>query len=190
MLSSSDPQRAFAAPEHPCRSFGLVFRPIVDADLAFLAELYASTREAELAPVPWPEETKRAFLLDQFAKQHDHYRQHYRGADYWLIERDGGPIGRVYVYRSPGEIRLMDIALLPAQRGRGLGAAMLAELIDEADRHGAQITLHVEADNPVKRLYQRLGFVLVEQRGPYEFLSRPAETDKARAPEARNPAGP
>lgn len=174
---SPDPRRAFAAPEHRCRPVGIRFRPSVDADLDFLAELYASTREAELAPVPWPEETKRVFLLDQFAKQHDHYQQHYEGADYWLIERDAEPIGRVYVYRSPGEIRLMDIALLPAQRGRGLGAALLAELIDEADRHEAQITLHVEADNPVKRLYQRLGFVLVEQRGPYEFLSRPARME-------------
>jgi ribosomal protein S18 acetylase RimI-like enzyme len=172
----ADPLRAFAAPEHSSRQPGIVFRPVLDADLPFLADLYASTREAELAPVPWPDEAKRAFLLDQFNKQHDHYQQHYQGADYWVIERDGEPIGRVYVYRSPGEIRLMDIALLPEQRGRGLGSALLTELLDEADRQAAQITLHVEAENPVKRLYQRLGFVLIEQRGPYDFLSRPTRT--------------
>ncbi len=149
---------------------------MADADLPFLADLYASTREAELAPVPWPEEAKRAFLQDQFAKQHDHYQQHYQGADYWVIEQDDRPVGRVYVYRSPGEIRLMDIALLPEQRGRGTGTTLLAELVEEADRHGAQITLHVEGDNPVKRLYRRLGFVRVEERGPYEFLSRPARS--------------
>ncbi len=169
-----DPLRAFAAPQHACRWPGLSFRPVDHADLPFLAMLYASTRESELAPVPWPEETKRAFLRDQFDKQHAHYRQHYQDADYWLIEHAGQPIGRVYVYRSPGEIRLMDIALIPAQRGRGVGASLLAELVDEADRHSARITLHVEGDNPVKRLYQRLGFALVEQRGPYEFLERPA----------------
>ncbi len=145
-----------------------------DADLAFLADLYASTREEELAPVPWPEQIKRAFLQDQFARQHDHYQQHYQGADFWVIERSGQAIGRVYVYRSPGEIRLMDIALLPEQRGQGLGSALLAELVDEADRQALKITLHVEGNNPVRRLYQRLGFELVEQRGPYEFLSRPA----------------
>lgn len=165
--------RAFAAPQHACRPPGISFRPMRDADLPFLAVLYASTREAELAPVPWPEQTKRAFLQDQFTKQHDHYQQHYQGADYWVIEQYGDAIGRVYVYRSPGEIRLMDIALLPQQRGLGLGSALLDELLDEADRDNARITLHVEGDNPVKRLYQRVGFVLVELRGPYEFLSRP-----------------
>lgn len=175
-MPQPDPLRAFAAPQNAWRRPGLRFRPIENDDLPFLAALYASTREAELAPVPWPEETKHAFLRDQFAKQHAHYQQHYPGADFWLIELEGQAIGRVYVYRSPGEIRLMDIALVPAQRGRGLGAALLGELVDEADRQFARITLHVEGDNPVKRLYQRLGFVLVEQRGPYEFLARPART--------------
>ena len=174
MTERAEHGRAYAAENHSSRLPGITFRPINDADLPFLAELYVSTRTAELAPVPWPEETKRAFLLDQFAKQHDHYQQHYQGADYWLVESQAAPVGRVYVYRSPGEIRLVDIALLPQQRGHGLGTALLAELVDEADRHGARITLHVEADNPVKRLYQRLGFVLIEPRGPYEFLSRPS----------------
>lgn len=174
MSRGKDPQRAFAAPAHVARDRDIAFRPMVEADLPFLASLYASTREAELAPVPWPEEQKHAFLLDQFAKQHDHYRRHYQGADYWVIERNHQPIGRVYVYRSPGEIRLMDIALLPEHRRQGLGARLLAELLDEADSSAACISLHVESDNPVKRLYERSGFVLVEQRGPYDFMVRPA----------------
>ncbi len=173
--STTCPLRAYASDHHPCRPPGITFRPVSDADLPFLAELYASTRQTELAPVPWPEETKRAFLTDQFAKQHEHYQRHYQGADYWLIEHNSKAIGRLYVFRSPGEIRLMDIALMPENRGQGLGTNFLAELLEEADRTSAEVTLHVEGDNPIKRLYQRLGFVYVEQRGPYEFLSRPKQ---------------
>jgi ribosomal protein S18 acetylase RimI-like enzyme len=161
--------RAFVAP-HASRPRGIAFRAIVDADLSFLAGLYASIREQELAPVPWSDEAKLAFLADQFAQQHRYYQNNYVGADFLLVLRGDAPIGRVYVYRSAGEIRLMDIALIDAERGRGLGTSLLAELMDEARADSAEITLHVEPNNPACRLYERLGFRLIENRGVYLFL--------------------
>jgi hypothetical protein len=41
---------------------GLTFRRIGNADLAFLARVYASTRAGELAATGWPDEHKAAFL--------------------------------------------------------------------------------------------------------------------------------
>lgn len=146
------------------------FRPVDDADHAFLRDLYADVRAAELAPVPWPDAAKRAFLDEQFGLQHAHYVKNYPGADLLVIEKENRPIGRVYVYRTPNEIRLMDIALVPAERGRGIGSALLLELLDEARLTRRDLTLHVEPDNPAQRLYQRLGFRLIEHRGVYDFL--------------------
>lgn len=157
---------------HPRRPVGLSLRPITAADLPFLSDLYAEVRREELAPVPWPEEAKRAFLQDQFDLQHAHYQKHYVGADFLVIEFDGLAIGRVYVHRSPSDIRVMDIALMPAYRGRGLGSALFAELIEESEHTGVPISLHVEAENPANRLYQRLGFEHWEDRGVYQFLGR------------------
>src|SRR5262249_50614225 len=88
--------RAFIA-AHAGRPAGVGFRPIVESDLPFLFDLYASTREAELAPVPWPPEAKRAFLAQQFNAQHAYYHQIYADADFLLILRDAVPIGRIYV---------------------------------------------------------------------------------------------
>jgi ribosomal protein S18 acetylase RimI-like enzyme len=152
------------------RPVGVSFRAIVDSDHQFLRDLYASVRAAELAPVAWPQEAKRQFLDDQFALQHQHYLKNYVGADLLLIERYGMPIGRIYVYRTATEIRLMDIALVAEQRGCGIGSALLHELMDEARATNRQLTLHVEPDNPAQRLYQRLGFSLIEHRGVYDFL--------------------
>jgi len=143
---------------------------VIDADHPFLRALYANVRAAELAPVPWPEEAKRAFLDEQFALQHDHYVKNYPGADLLLIERASLPVGRIYVYRTENEIRLMDIALVPEARGQGIGSALLHELMGEARATGRELTLHVEPDNPAQRLYQRLGFRLIENRGVYDFL--------------------
>ena len=150
----------------------IVLRPIGDGDLPFLSELYASTRWEELAPVPWPEADKRSFLHQQHALQHRHYQAHYADAEFLLLERAGVPIGRIYVHRSPGEIRLMDIALLPQHRGQGLGAALIAELVAEADASHLPVTLHVERHNPAQRLYARHRFRLEEEGDVYQKLRR------------------
>jgi GNAT superfamily N-acetyltransferase len=163
--------RAFKQP-HPLRPAGLVLRAAEEADLVFLSDLYAEVRADELAPVPWPEAAKRAFLQQQFDLQHAHYIKHYVGADFLVIELDGQRIGRIYLHRTANDIRVMDVALVSTQRGRGLGSALFAELIEESEHAGVPISLHVEAENPANRLYQRLGFEHWEDRGVYQFLGR------------------
>jgi len=64
----------------------------------------------------------------------------------------------------------MDIALLPEFRGRGIGTALLSALIEEAEREGKRVSIHVERYNPARRLYARLGFREAEDRGVYLYL--------------------
>lgn len=162
--------RAFRTPRAD-RPAGLAFRDVAPSDHGFLVALYAATRAAELAPVPWPDDAKHAFLAEQFVLQDQHYRAHYPGADLLVVLRDGAPIGRVYVYRGVGDIRLMDIILIEPERGRGYGVAMLRELMDEARATMSTVTLHVEPQNPAQQLYASLGFRLIEDRGVYHFLA-------------------
>lgn len=154
-------------------------RAETDADFDFVCALYAQTREEELAAVEWPAAAKRDFLDSQCRLQRDHYLLHYRGADRLLIERGSQPIGRVYVHAKPKEIRLMDIALLRDQRRRGIGTSIVRSLQEEARRLGAELSLHVEPTNPAQRIYARLGFRLVENRGIYDFLSWSPSTNPA-----------
>lgn len=151
---------------------GVSLRERSDADLPFLEALYASTREEELRPVPWPEADKRAFLADQFAKQHAHYLEHYPGAHWLVIEHAAAPVGRVYLHQAADDIRLMDVALAAAWRGRGLGTALMHALLAFADAAGCSVSLHVEPYNPARRLYERLGFAHVETRGYYQYMKR------------------
>lgn len=172
---------AFLQHGHPARPDGLSFSPVSEDDWPLLAQVYAESRASELAPVPWPQAQKDAFLKQQFEAQRLHYATHYVGADLCVVRLHNEAIGRVYVYRSATELRLMDIALLTAFRGRGLGSAMLSELLDEADGAGLVVSLHVEHQNPVRRLYDRLGFELVEERGAYVFLRRVARESARRS---------
>ncbi|UXI69280.1 GNAT family N-acetyltransferase [Tahibacter amnicola] len=145
-------------------------REETDDDIAFLAGLYASTRTEELAPVPWPDAAKQAFLRSQFEQQRAHYRRHYNGAEFLLVRAGSERIGRLYCRRSGNEYRLMDIALLPDWRGRGVGGQMIRTLLDCAASDRCEVTLHVEPGNPARRMYERLGFRLIEDRGVYWFL--------------------
>ncbi|MEM1055574.1 MAG: GNAT family N-acetyltransferase [Bacteroidota bacterium] len=150
----------------------LTLRPATDADRPFLLTVYASTREREMERVPWDYEQKASFLLMQFNAQDTHYREHYPEASFDVIEADGEPVGRLYVSRWPEEIRIVDIALLPAARGRGLGSQLLNDLFEESRQSGKPVSIHVEKENPARRLYDRLGFREVEDRGVYLLMRR------------------
>jgi len=155
------------------------FRPITEADRPFLARLYASTRADEMALVPWPDEQKAAFLTQQFEAQHKYYHEVFTEAEFYVIERRGEAIGRLYRDDRDDEIRLIDIALVPEARGQGLGGAILRDLLDEACSRGLLVRIHVERNNPALRLYERLGFRPIEDQGVYHLMEfSPEENTK------------
>jgi ribosomal protein S18 acetylase RimI-like enzyme len=149
-----------------------MLRPVEPGDREFLYRVYASTRTEELAVVPWDEQQKDAFLRAQFDAQDAWWRENYGGASFDVIVVDGEPAGRLYVHRGDTEIRIVDIALLPEHRGKGIGTRLLRDVIAE----GKRVTIHVERMNPALRLYERLGFEVAEDKGVYLFLERQLKT--------------
>ncbi|MEX2499554.1 MAG: GNAT family N-acetyltransferase [Wenzhouxiangellaceae bacterium] len=141
-----------------------------DGDRPFLARLYASTRQEELAPVPWSQDEKTEFLRTQFEAQDSHYREHYADTRRRLIRVDGELVGRLYLQHREDELRIVDIALLPEYRGRGIGGSLLQQVQDEAARAGKAVRIHVEKNNPAYGLYRRLGFRMLEDKGVYDLL--------------------
>lgn len=143
------------------------FRPATAADRDFLLRVYTATRTDELAAVPWPPAEKEAFLRQQFETQDCAYHEDYPAEAFQIILIGGTPAGRLYLDRTPEELHLIDIALLPEHRGHGLGTALLQAIIAEAQVLARPIRLYVEHFNPALRLYQRLGFTMIEEHGPY-----------------------
>jgi RimJ/RimL family protein N-acetyltransferase len=148
-------------------------RPIEDGDMEFLLALYATTREDELKQVPWTPEQKAAFVHQQFWAQHTHWRENYTDTSWDLVLADGVPAGRLYVARWKDDIRIVDIALMPAHRGAGLGTRMIRDIFAEGDASGRKVSIHVEVFNPARRLYERLGFAQAGERGVYLLMERP-----------------
>lgn len=142
-------------------------RPVAGPDEDFLFALYASTRAAEFAPFGWPEAQLHAILRMQFNAQQRAYGAQYSAAGHQIVLLDDVPVGRIWVERSGDEILLVDIALLPSTRGRGIGTQLIKELIVEATATGKPLRLMVVRDNDgARRLYERLGFVITGDDGP------------------------
>lgn len=148
----------------------ITLRPIEPGDMEFLYRVYASTREAEMALVDWTDEQKEAFVQMQFSAQHSHYQQYYTGASFLVILADEQPVGRLYVDHWEDQIRIVDITVLPEYRNAGIGTGLLKELIAEGGRSGKPVTIHVEQYNPALRLYERLGFTRIADRGIYYLM--------------------
>jgi RimJ/RimL family protein N-acetyltransferase len=143
----------------------LSLRNADEVDMPFLQALFAGFRVEEMAPVPWPQAQKDAFLADQFRLQHHHFVNYFPAADFWIVERPlpsgpPSPIGRLYLDRSAPLWRIIDIGFLPGARGQGIGSELVKWAQACAIEAGAAgIDLHVLVTNlGAEKLYRSLGF--------------------------------
>lgn len=148
------------------------FRKVNEDDFPFLRKVYRSTREEELSRSGMSDEDMSRFIEFQFNAQHTHYSQAYKDAEFDLILLDDEPAGRLYIWRTETQIRIMDIALLPEFQGKGIGTSILQTIIKESEKSGKKVTIHVEYFNPALRLYERLGFQKVDDSGIYFYMER------------------
>ncbi|WP_052134244.1 GNAT family N-acetyltransferase [Sphingomonas sp. 37zxx] len=146
-----------------------------ETDLPFLLKLYASTRAEELATVTgWTEPQKAVFVAQQFNAQRLHFQTRIAGCGFWIIECRGAQIGRLYLQDAPDHLHIVDVALMPDKRGAGVGSAILAALLAQADAAAKPVSLNVEQTNIAQRLYHRLGFVITETNGIRYRMERAA----------------
>lgn len=167
-----------------CNPGPFTLRSAVPDDEAFLYELYGGTRREEIAAWGWDSAREQMFLKLQFTAQRRHHDIAFPDADHKIILSNDRPIGLIVVFRTAREIRLVNIALLPEQRGSGIGAWLIRSLLEEAKQAGKPVTLHVDKLNRAARFYQRLGFSITGDTGTdYKMEWRPGESSTDRRPE-------
>lgn len=148
-------------------------RPVQDSDDEFLLKVYGSTREQELAQVPWTPEQKQQFVRMQWEAQKNHYAAQHPHATHEIICVERGAAGRLYLDRSGEKFHILDITLLPEYRNGGTGSLLLRQIMAEAREAGKLLTIYVETFNPSLRLFQRLGFTPVQEQGFHLLLQYP-----------------
>ncbi len=137
---------------------GYALREECDDDVPFLRALYATTRTAEMAASGWTDSESQAFLAQQFGAQRSHYRTRIAGCRFAVIERNGMPVGRLYLQPRDTHVHIVDITVSPDMRGKGLGTAILQAVIDRTEIEALGVGLVVDRANPALALYLKLGF--------------------------------
>jgi len=150
----------------------ITLRPLEEGDIEFLFRLYVSTRAEEKDLLNWPDEEWNKFMRMQFTLQHTQYMKGHINPSFDIILENDIPAGKLYVDHRADEIRLIDIAVLPEFRRRGIAGSLMKELLLAAEKKNKSISLHVEKNNPILGYYQRLGFQVEEDKGIYLFMVR------------------
>jgi ribosomal protein S18 acetylase RimI-like enzyme len=135
--------------------------------------LYASTRKAEMALVPWSDAQKQAFVESQFTAQTRSYAESHPYAIHEVIMVDGSPCGRLYISRTATSLHILDITIAPSRRNGGIGSRTLTEILQEADQTNKSVSIYVETFNPSRRLFERLRFRIASEDGFMLLLERP-----------------
>lgn len=148
----------------------ITLRAAIADDREFLYRLFASSRVDVMHFPGWTDAQREVFLRVQFQARNAHYAAQFPHGDVQVIERDGVPIGSIHTDRTGEDLRLIDIALVPEERGAGLGTEILRGVMDDARALGKRVVLHVEVENPAARLYARLGFTEVTSDGIYRRM--------------------
>lgn len=74
---------------------------------------------------------------------------------------DGGVVQRVIRESGEDELFLSELQLLPQFQRRGIGSVIIRQLQSEAKSRGVPLRLQVLRDNQARRLYERLGFIVM-----------------------------
>ena len=125
-------------------------RPATEADLPFLLRL----RMQAMAP------HHAAAGIEQSIAEHE-ARVRDRLDCAQVIDLGAEPVGLLKLLRDQGEWQVMQLQLLPAHQGQGIGSRLLTAVVEQADAAGVGLSLWVLKVNPARRLYERLGFAVV-----------------------------
>ena len=128
-------------------------------DQPLLLALFIAARAHQFAPLNLPAATLEMLMRQQFQAQDAGFLARYPAARREVVDVDGVSVGRLVSDQTGDRLHLVDIALTPPYRNRGLGGALISQLQDEARAAGLAMSLRVAIDNVrATALYARLGF--------------------------------
>lgn len=130
------------------------FRPVMDDDYEYLYAMNKLTMQehAEKVYGPWDEAIARRIFAERW-----------RPASMWIVVIDGQDGGVLEIVADETGVLLANIRVAPEHQNRGIGTHLILHVLRDAHRRGLPVSLRVLKGNPARRLYERLGFVTVDE---------------------------
>lgn len=127
--------------------------------------------------LPWIEEAEDAYHAELFAREGLH-----------RILWEGTPVGYIGINEVEGAIEISRFVLRPAFQKKGIGTQTFAQVFSDPRFEGKKFILDVLKENYAQTLFQRVGFVRVNDDGKLVAYERPAPNpmDETSAPRTDN----
>ena len=139
---------------------GIELRAARQEDAGFLYGLLKATMREYVAQIwGWDEEWQQAY-----------FREHFDPSQERVVVLEGQDIGVLAIEEREDELFLAKISILPEYQGQGIGTQLIESLLDRAFGRGLPVTLQVLKGNPARRLYERLGFVVVGETETHTLM--------------------
>jgi len=153
-------------PQHEARAAVAnrwTMRRVGPDDEPFLDDVYADARVDEVVAWGFRLDAARDFLRDQARTQRRAFGLQFPGGEHWALQTGDRTIGRLIVApdappAATRALRLVDIAVLPPDRGRGIGGWAVRELMRRAGRAAIPLRLRLPAESAARHLFETLGF--------------------------------
>ena len=108
----------------------------------------------------WDEDIQRTYHDEAWQQKPD------------IITYDGKLIGTIATSESEDCIEIGQFFILPEYQRKRIGTHLLKSILDRADRHGKTVALRVLRNNPVKSLYVRNRFRIVDSDRVFYHMER------------------
>jgi GNAT superfamily N-acetyltransferase len=131
-------------------------RPSTPGDREFLHELHHAT---------YRDVVIRQFGIWDEQRQDESFVQTLADCEFRIVEVDGVAVGAIGVDERDDCVRLVELQILPARQGKGLGSALLHNLMLHAKSKNKSIRLRVLRESRARSLYERNGFAVIEDAG-------------------------
>lgn len=156
-------------------------RPARPDDYAFAEALYIdSMRPLMNGLAPWNEAERRAAL-----------RRSFKTADTSIIIVEAHDVGWMQVTERDTDYNLAQLQILEHCCGRGIGTALIGDLLRRAEGEGRTVSLSAVRTNRAIGLYERLGFrILDPDATPIIDMVWGEDRAAASGPAAPPPSGP
>jgi GNAT superfamily N-acetyltransferase len=119
----------------------------------------------------WTEDHREAYFMDFDVQEH------------LIIIVDGRDVGAMSLRRTEGEIYFANLHILTEFQGKGLGTKIFRDVFAEADAMGIPVVGQAFRSNPVRRLHERLGFIVISETDLRYKIIRPVPRGTGRFPE-------
>lgn len=138
---------------------------LVPADQTHKEFSYLVKKEAEGGYITdmfdWDEDVQRDFHAEAWKQQKPD-----------IITYDGDLIGTIAAIESEDCIEIGQFFILPDYQNKGIGTHLLKSILNKAEQLGKNVTLRFLKNNPVKSLYARNGFRVVDSDEILYYMER------------------